>query len=120
MDYGLYSSVGQLPGTDPRHRTGVRLLVHPGQLPPRVLSETASGRYVFQHYALRFISASGREEYAAGRLGTLLDRLLLGTLPVAPEAEELLMEVRAVLRQSVTPTASPRGAETPCPIQPTL
>jgi hypothetical protein len=41
--------------------------------------------------------ADGREEYASGRLGALLSDLLTGRLPVAPEAEPLLEDVRRLV-----------------------
>jgi len=90
---------------------GRRLLVHPSLLPSVIISETPAGRYIFQNHALRFLPASGAEQYASARLGFVLDHLLMGLLPATVQAEELLTQVRAVLAEEPRGTSLPRWPE---------
>ena len=80
-------------------------------------------RYALQQAALRVHHADGREEYASGRLVTLLSDLLMEHLPVAPEAEAgpLLEDVRRLVtaeQRTELPFVSP--AKAPLRRQPSL
>jgi hypothetical protein len=105
---------------------GVPLLVHPSLVPNRLLCEVAGTRYVLQQAALRVHYADGREEYASGRLGTLLSELLMERLPVALEAAPLIEDVRRLVTAEqcekpklVAPAEAPPD-ETLRPRQPSL